>query len=287
MNYIITPTWNCEGELARCARALVERTTHPVAWVVVENGSEPEHRQGIEAILSNLGGKVRMAQIIRNEENLGIPVAQNQALDWIAGQDEGPYWVLMLDADAEPSFVGWLEYLLLFAERHPEVGLIGGARSPHGSSLPVYYNYGHWYQHDEMAGRGELYPAECVDFATALFTWDILQREIRFDEDYLIYDGYDQDLAFRVRSWGLDVRQAEATVDHRPSSIMRDRDYQWAGGGRKEWDALRRRNVARFIRVWRPFLASQRGSIEEEMAHMKRMNRRLVEEADWRKEVPA
>lgn len=288
MIYIVTPTWNCSEELKRCTQSLVERTTISVAWIIVENGSEPEHRAKIEKTIFNLGNKVELAAYITNQQNLGIPVAQNQALNWIAENDSGPYQVLCLDADAEPVWMGWLWNLLLFAERHPAAGIIGGARSPHGSSLPVYYDLaGRWYQHDTMAGRGELYSAECVDFAAALLTWQVLERKIRFDEGYYIYDGYDQDLAFRVRSWGYEVLQAEASVDHRPSSVMKDRNYQWSGGGRAEWDALRKANIDRFVTIWSSFLAPRRRSIEQEIAHMKVMNQKLIHYADWRKEVPA
>lgn len=285
--YIITPTWNCNREIARCAQALMACTQPSVRWIVVENGSESDERRQILGTLVNVHGAVELVHLIKNEENLGIPVAQNQALNWIADQDDGPYSVIMLDADTEVT-EGWLERILQYHAGHPEVGLIGGARSPGAASLPVYFHKGGWwYQHNDMAGKNWLYPAECVDFATVFFTWQILERSIRFDEGYHIYDGYDQDLSFRVRSWGLDVRQIEANVLHWPSSIMKDRNYQWAGGRRKEWDELRRRNVARFATIWEPFLAPQRRTIEEEMAHMERMNRKLVEEADWRKEVPA
>lgn len=286
--YIVTPTWNCADELDRCARALIERTMTPVSWVVVENGSEPKQRTRIEEILAGVKRcRVRLMHYICNETNLGIPMAQNQALDWIASYSSEPYQVLLLDADAEPAFQGWLANLLLFAARNPDVGLIGGSRSPHGASLPVYYNHvGRWYQHDEMAGRGEMYSAECIDFATALLTWNVLREGIRFDTGYRIYDGHDQDLAFRVRSWGYDVRQAEATVDHRPSSAMKGRDYQWDGGGRREWDALRAANIARFVRIWGEFLAPERVGPDAEIEHVERMNQQLIAAAGKRKAVP-
>jgi len=284
--YIVTPTWNCKDELSVCASSLIQHTHISMTWVIVENGSELEHRRAIEETVFSLTGLIRRFYI-RNEKNLGIPVAQNQALNAIASQDDGPYSVIMLDADTEVTH-GWLECFLAYHDLHPNVGLIGGARSPGGTGLPVYFHKGGWwYQHDDMAGASEFYPAECVDFAAVLFTWQILERGIRFDENYHIYDGHDQDLSFRVRSWGFDIRQIEANVLHRPSTIMKDRNYQWAGGGRKEWDELRRRNVARFAQIWAPFLAPQRRTIEEEMAHMERMNRKLAKEADWRKEVPA
>ena len=232
-----------------------------------------------------MDGQVKLVAYLENAENRGIPEANNQGLAWIAAHDEGPYGVVFLSADTEVKAVGWLGRILAFAEEHPEAGVIGGARSPNGPALPVYHNQnGRWYQHDKMSGG--VYQGESVDFSCAFLRPELLARGLRFDTRYIIYDGYDQDLCFRVRSWGYQVVQIDAGVIHYGSAAMKKAGYRWRGGGRTEWDALRARNLARLVRIWGAFLAPRRKSISQEMAHMETMNRRLVAEAGDRKAVP-
>ena len=111
-------------------------------------------------------------------------------------------------------------------------------------------------------------------------------RYIPVEEREEEYDGHDQDLSFRVRSWGWRVWQIDAGVLHYGSRVMKRRNYQWQGGDRHEWDLLRQRNVERFAKTWEPFLAPYRDTIEREIVHMETMNAKLVAEAGDRMEVP-
>ena len=257
---------------------------HPARWVIIDNGSSPENQEQIDRLVFGHSGMVETWRYRHNPENLGLPAAQNQAIDWIGNQEPEPYQIVLLDADTE-VMPGWLTALSEGARIHPEIGLLGGARSPTGVSHPVYHHKnGRWYVWDKMRGDG--LQGETVDFAGVLLTWNVCQRGIRFDPGYDFYDGHDQDMCFRVRSWGFTVVQVDAGILHYASSVMKSLGYQWARGGRAEWDALRAKNVQRFVDIWEPFLADHRPSIEAELQHVETMNRKLVDQAGRRKIQP-
>lgn len=288
--YIVTLTWNNSLDLQRCAASLHESTQHPVQWVIVDNGSTEIERAQIEGYLDewNPFGLVLVATVLLNPENRGLPAAQNQALDRIDKLQGGnPYQVVLLDADTVVQ-PGWLTNLIDFAQERPDVGIVGGSKSPTGNPCPVYHNpNGRWYVHDfQYRHPSHFMEGESIDFSCAYLRPELLARGLRFDEAYEIYDGHDQDLSFRVRSWGYRIWQIDAGVLHYASSAMKTAGYQWQGGGRSEWDDLRAKNVARFARIWKPFLAAHRGTVEEEILHMRAMNEKLVNEAGARKDVP-
>lgn len=284
--YIVIPTWNSATDFVHCTTRLIAHTRQPVGLIVVENGSRPEQRRVIEGVCAETLSHFRPLDhigFIQNTKNLGIPVAQNQALDWIAHQDDGPYGVVLLSADAFVRETGWLGKMLAYAENTPDAGVIGGSGSRAWHPLPVYHHDdGRWYVHRNQ-WEHSFQEGESVDFACVYLRPELLARGLRFDEAYEIYDGYDQDLSFRVRSWGYRVMQMDTGVDHYASSAMKREGYRWDGGGRKEWDELRAKNVRRFAKTWRPFLSGRRQTVEQEIEHMAAMNRKLVDEAGDRK----
>jgi GT2 family glycosyltransferase len=287
-HYVITPTWNSGQDFVRCAASLAANTYVPARWVVVENGSQDDERLLVER--TGLDMPRRQVEIVhyqRNRENLGIPVAQNVALDWIGRNEPGLYDVVLLDADTE-VLSGWLGKILEFAGTHPDVGIVGGAKSPQGTPCPVYHTpNGRWYVHDfQYRHSSGFMEGESIDFSCAYLRPELLERGLRFDESYRVYDGHDQDLSFRGRSWGFRVWQIDAGVLHYASSAMKRAGYQWSGGGRREWDSLRARNEKRFADRWAAFLAPRRKTIEDEIAHMQRMDAKLVAEAGELKHVP-
>jgi len=292
IHYIITPTWNDGEDFATCVSSVARHTTHPVHWVIVENGSRPEERGIVDACIGDYDQNASLAPItfayLSNAENIGIPRAQNQALDWIAEQDPDLYDVVFLDADTVVVEQGWLETMIRYACNHPDVGMVGGAKSRNSHPPVVYYHTnGRWYVHDnQWLHPSRFYEGESVDYACVYLRPVLLARGIRFDEGYHIYDGHDQDFSFRVRSWGYRLWQIDPGVLHFPSSAMKKAGYQWPGGGKPEWDALRAKNLERFSSIWAPFLAPGRATVEEEISHMRRMNQKLVREAGERKEVP-
>jgi len=287
--YIVVLTWNNANDFEQCAASLKTNTYAPARLVVVDNGSEREEWREVMKALQQLRGRcVAVAGMINNPHNRGIPAAQNQAMDLIERAGEAPYGIVLLDADTvvEPH---WLTKILDYAERHPDVGIVGGAKSPGGYSHPVYHHTdGRWYVHDRQCEHPSGFMGgESVDFACAYLRPELMARGLRMDEAYELYDGHDQDMTFRVRSWGYRVVQLpDAVVLHYGSAVMKARGYNWSGGGKQEWSELRAKNTKRFVDIWEPFLAGRRHSVEEEIEHMREMNAKLVAEAGDRKQVP-
>ncbi len=284
---IITPTWNSGDEFLQLSRSLIKNTTVPASLIVVDNGSLPEELYKINGAMWEMisKGKIQPVEVINNETNLGIPVAQNQGLDRAAYHlGHVVHWVVFLDADTEVN-PGWLWHMIEFANKNPYAGVVGAAYSPEGPSTPVFHHdTGSWYKHELMDGMIE---GETVDFAGVLLRHDIVARGIRMDEGYKIYDGHDQDFCWRVRSWGYDILQMPTgQIIHRPSTAMKKCGYQWAGGGPDEWSAQRAANVLRFVKTWRPFVGSRRHTIADERTHLAEMNEKLLEEAGSLKDVP-
>lgn len=286
--FLVTPTWNCGEHFYHCAVSVLRHT--PVwhnrvwEWVIVENGSKESHRTYVHNSL-NWAGRLVKVHLIQNEQNLGIPVAQNQALDKIETLAEpGSYGVVFLDADTAVT-PEWLDKMLAVVEKDPKVGIVGGARPPHGPSLPVYFHTnGRWYQHaDQPADYPE---GEGLDFAGVYLRPELLARGLRMDTAYKIYDGHDQDMGFRVRSWGYRLIQIDAGILHTGQVGMKESGYIWEGGGRKEWDLQRAENTRRFADLWQNYLASARRSWTQEPGHVQRMNAKLVAEAGKLKDVP-
>jgi GT2 family glycosyltransferase len=286
--YIVVLTWNNSIDFERCVAALAISTDAPASLVIVDNGSEQLERDKIVVAFMQLyRATVQMGGAIYNEHNRGIPAAQNQALDMIERMNDEPYGIVLLDADTvvEPH---WLTKLLDYAEAHPDVGIVGGAKSPGGYSHPVFHHTdGRWYVYDKQAEHPSGFmEGESVDFACAYLRPELMERGLRMDEGYELYDGHDQDMTFRVRSWGYRVVQVDAGVIHYGSAAMKANGYTWSGGGKQEWDQLRSKNLKRFVDIWEPFLAGRRHSVEEEIEHMKAMNAKLVAEAGDRSQTP-
>lgn len=281
---LITPTWNCGEDFARLAASVDACGDDRLRWIVVENGSRPAERELVEDALRGLRRTIVQEYIV-NPRNLGIPVAQNQALDRIWQGGWKPNGVVFLSADTEIKRVGWLDTVLAFIDENRDAGIVGLANSPGSQGVPVFHHpNGRWYVHDGM--RGGIYQGESVDFAAAFVRGSLVTRGLRFDETYHVYDGYDQDLCFRVRAWGFQVWHVDAGIVHYGSSAMKKAGYQWEGGGREEWDELRARNVARFADLWGNFLALPRKTIDEEMVHVEKMNAKLIMHAGELKVVP-
>lgn len=287
--YIITPTWNSGPDIGPLAASLIRETRRrDWDWVIVENGSDSDDYQVVADTVAFVRGYHGQfcggVHFLVNEENQGIPVAQNQGLDYLEDIAKPPYAVLLLDADTVVER-NWLDRFEAYAGVHPDVGILGGARSPGGKPHPVYHNNGgRWYVYDGLDGHGV--EGESIDFAGAYLRAELMERQPRMDPEYRLYDGYDQDFSFRVRSWGWRIVAIDGGIIHRPSAAMKRKDYQWSGGGRPEWNNLRAANLKRFSDIWGDFLADPRQDPAKELAHLERMNAKLVADAGDRKEIP-
>lgn len=114
MTSIIVPVRNNLLVTIKCIDSLLEHTDLPFEIVIVDNGSDKE----TETALLNVAGSHENIRVIRNNLNLGWPIACNQGLAFARGD-----FIVLLNNDTEVT-AGWLPRLLApFAD--PQVGLVG------------------------------------------------------------------------------------------------------------------------------------------------------------------
>jgi len=121
---IVILNWNSAAELRRCLRSLATCTVAPREIIVVDNGSLLDDSP---VLLSELeaAGAIRC---IRNERNLGVGPARNQALAVAQGE-----YILSIDSDTEVT-PGCVERLVATMDAHPELGLCAARlHAPDGS----------------------------------------------------------------------------------------------------------------------------------------------------------
>lgn len=107
---IVMPLYFREEETRMCLEQLDE-VTDRYSLVFVDNGFEDKAL--IDSCLP--------AACIRNEENVGTIVAINQG---IAACGDAPY-IAVLHSDAMIYEDGWLDHMVDFLERRPDVGIVG------------------------------------------------------------------------------------------------------------------------------------------------------------------
>ena len=134
---IIILTHNQLEYTKKCIESIFTHTKEPFELIVVDNGStdgtveylESEvggWEKGIDdSLIGRLDdsgkGKGQRAEvrIIRNEENLGFAVGNNQGMAAATGD-----YILLMNNDIVVTS-GWLEHLISCAERSPRIGIVG------------------------------------------------------------------------------------------------------------------------------------------------------------------
>ncbi|MBP7055786.1 MAG: glycosyltransferase family 2 protein [Candidatus Omnitrophica bacterium] len=124
---IIIPVWNQLEATRECVESIVKNTTIPYRLILVDNASDKNTAAYLDGIKAS---GVAPAVIISNNENLGFVKAVNQGLRL----SDAPY-VCVMNNDTIPA-KGWLENMIDFMERHPDVGLANPQCDGHGD-LPI------------------------------------------------------------------------------------------------------------------------------------------------------
>jgi GT2 family glycosyltransferase/glycosyltransferase involved in cell wall biosynthesis len=208
---IVIPVYNKWVYTAACLRSLASadcRATFEV--IVVDDESMDETAQH----LVNIPGLV----YLRNEQNLGFVGSCNRG----AGQARGRYLV-MLNNDTQ-VMDGWLDALLETFERYPDTGLAGARLVYPDGTLQeaggiIFRDGSGWnYGKGDNPDRCEYLYCREVDYcsgACIMLPAALFSELGGFDELYAPAYYEDTDLAFRVRSRGLQVRvQPTAIVVH-------------------------------------------------------------------------
>lgn len=122
---IIIPVWNQLAVTQECLENIFNNTKMPYRLVLVDNASDADTGRYLDRVKS---GKMATVELIRNKENLGFVKAVNQGLKL----SRAPY-VCVMNNDTIPA-KGWLENMVDFLERHPDVGLANPQCDGHGDN---------------------------------------------------------------------------------------------------------------------------------------------------------
>jgi len=200
---IICPTFNKLEFLKPMMESVAKNTDWPYELIVVDNAS----KDGTKEYVLNSGLKMD-GQFLRNEENKGFAIANNQGAKLAKGR-----FLLFLNNDTIVT-KGWLSAMMnVFTEEkavgivgaklvHPGKGTIqhaGVIRLPSGTPDHVYFNKPMNYP---PANERHAYFA--ITGACMLTPKDLFEELGGFDEQY--WCGWeDMDYCQRVRAKGMDI----------------------------------------------------------------------------------
>ena len=211
MNYpkvsVIILNWNGLKYTIECLESLKKITYPNYEVILVDNGSKGNEADILEKKYKDY------IKLIRNKENLGFAEGNNVAIREVIKEGKSDY-ILLLNNDiiVEPDF---LDELVKYAKRHPEVGSIQPkmiwtvypqlidsvgleySRNGNGFSKGIYEPIEKYNQEKEIFG---CCAAACLYRREALE--DIKINDEYFDKDFFAL-GEDLDIAFRLQwaSW--------------------------------------------------------------------------------------
>lgn len=250
---IIVAVYHREEATRRMFEQLA-RVTSDYSLILVNNGfDDPAFLQGLEP-----------AHYVENTENTGAIRPVNQGLDLAGGR-----YACVLHNDLLIHEEGWLDHIIEFMERRPDVGLVGlaGRHSIKAdgrmdvdttvANIPGYpASYRPTWRFTEVAAIDGL-------------GWVMRNNGFRLDEDFGMMHYYDIDLSLQFIEAGYRVYVAGIEIEHlaedESASTRSRKDYLEKVGGD---DAEYYDQVAgRFRRKWSHLLPVTRGFADEYSAY--------------------
>ncbi|HLG27608.1 MAG TPA: glycosyltransferase [Paenisporosarcina sp.] len=197
--------------------SIFENTDCPYNLVVVDNNSTDgtlEYLYGACADEISERGFLKGFKIHRNEQNRGIAVGRNQALQ--LAEDE---WLSTLDNDVlVPK--GWLTQCIEILRDNPMYGMLGV--NMEGVTYPLVKN-GYYEWQDKPRGN--------LGTACTVFHRSLHQMLGYFNTEYGLYGEEDADFGMRVRVLGLKLgylKEAGKHVGEGENDIGEYRDFKTA-----------------------------------------------------------
>ncbi|MBU1669548.1 MAG: glycosyltransferase [Actinobacteria bacterium] len=253
----VVPLYRREEE-TRQMFAQLEEVTDGYSLVLIDNGFDDE----------GLIGELAPEALIRNKENTGVTAAINLGIEACG---DAPY-IGVLHADSLIFEQGWLEHVVDFLERRPDVGIVGlcGWRSID--------------QTGELQMETTVYQSELPNVKSYMPTWRfsevamvdgfvLVMRNVgfRLDESLGFMHYYDLDLSMQYleagyRAYAANIDCNHMTVSHWGSTRKTDAYLEQIGG---DDDAYYVEVRGRFWRKWRHILPMTRGFTEEGYAYMR------------------
>jgi GT2 family glycosyltransferase len=198
---IIIVNWNTRQLLLDCLDSLDAAIGAVSADVwVVDNASSDDSVAAVEA-------QFPQVRVMKNAQNLGFAAANNQAIRASSGR-----YVLLLNSDTI-AHAGSVEKLVRFADRHPEVGIVGalllnrdGSIQPSWAEFPTLWSelVGTNIRRRRPYGRSDgttVYDVDWVGGACMLVRRAAIEQVGQMDQRYFMYSE-EVDWCFRVRRRG-------------------------------------------------------------------------------------
>jgi GT2 family glycosyltransferase len=253
---IVVVLYHREEDTRRMFNQL-SRVTEGYSLIIVNNGFDD-----IEFIR-----KLGPLHYVENKENTGVIRGINQGLELAEGK-----YVAVLHNDILIYDDGWLDHIITFMERRPDVGLVGLAGrhtlyddGNYDEETTTYYNWDicpdYWiptWEFTEIAAIDGL-------------GWVMRNVGIDLEEGYGMMHCYDLDLSMRYLQEGYSVYAASVDVFHcaddfKQSSRSAEGYLRKIGGDDAEYHGETKRM---FARNWAHVLPISRGFRSESYAHLR------------------
>ncbi len=181
---IITPVYNTEKLLPRCINSILSQTFSDFELILVNDGS----KDGSGALCEAYAARDSRIHVI-HQENSGVSVARNTALDWVNANSDSR-WILFVDSDdwVHPEI---LETLLQLNQTYgTRVSACGYLETSDGALavspeqlVPELWDARDFYYQQDVLGTvpwGKLYAREC--FAEIRYP-----AGMYFDDEFVTY----------------------------------------------------------------------------------------------------
>jgi GT2 family glycosyltransferase len=253
---IVVVLYHREDETRRMFKQL-ERVTENYSLIVVDNGFDDR----------DFVRRLQPLHYVENVENTGAIRGINQGLELAEGK-----YVAILHNDILIYDKGWLDHIIEFMERRPDVGLVGLA------GRHTILCDGNYDNETLLYNNFSLYP-ECFR-PTWIFSevatidglgWVMRNIGLQLEEAYGLMHCYDLDLSLQYIEKGYTVQVASVNIfhfadDYSRSSRSSDEYLKKTGGD----DATYYGEVRRlFVEKWNHMLPITRGFRDEAYGHLR------------------
>ncbi len=212
---IVVPVYNNLSMTNDCLKALYDNTDN-YQLIVVDNGSSPAFASPDYMFEDKTGNGIGSIKVIRNETNLGFPVAVNQGIK--AAKGEG---IILLNNDCIVS-QGWATKLLTHLDSYSIVGPVTNySAGLQQVTIPVYQDEQEFNREAEkwaVAHAGESQEVKWVIGFCMAFRKSLWEEIGPFDENIWPCSGEEVDFAMRARKVGHKIGIAKDVYVHHVGS---------------------------------------------------------------------
>lgn len=122
---VIIPVYGVERFIERCARSLMEQTLDNVEYIFVDDASKDKSMEILQTVLKCYPKRENSIQIVRHNQNKGLPAARNTGLEIASGEyvfhcdsddfmELGALEALYNQAKQDDADIVWSDWFLTF-----------------------------------------------------------------------------------------------------------------------------------------------------------------------------